>query len=57
MASSVQGWAPWRITNVSSGKSYMTSSMSSTCWGLNGTRGPGMPTHTKIGRSSSTHMA
>ena len=56
-ASASHGSAPWRMTNFSSGKNQHTSSISSTFWSAIGTRGPGTPAVTKIGRSSSTHLA
>ncbi len=56
-ATSAQGSAPWRITNLSSGKNQHTSSMSMVSWQAEGTRGPQMPVHTQIGMSSSMHLA
>ena len=49
-ANSVQGSAPWRITNFSSGKYQHTSSINSTFCGANGILGPGTPTQQKKGK-------
>ena len=56
-ATSAHGSAPWRITNVSSGKYQQTSSISIVSWHADGTRGPQTPVHTQIGMSSSMHFA
>ncbi len=56
-ARSAHGSAPWRITNLSSGKNQHTSSISIVSWQADGTRGPQMPVVTQIGMSSSMHLA